>query len=301
MLLAITNHITQNIASIPLLWLAPLTLYLVTFILAFEGRSLYRPAYWWSVVLVWTGGMVWLLVDKEHQFDLWLQLGIYLSGLFVACMFCHGELYRSRPQPRFLTAFYLTISAGGALGGLLVAVVAPLVFNGYFELGVGLVAVALLAAFRFSGLNRTARVASLGGADGSRGCAVHVGSSTSRTSRCPRNFGVMRVKEYGTPGGGDHLRRLPAAIPRRAIPARDAPAYRDNLLQVTLESARRSCAARSAREPGRRDRARHRHALQRGRARHLRFYDINPRSQRREGEFTYLSKAAVEIAIGERG
>ena len=211
MLLAVTNHITQNIASIPLLWLAPLTLYLVTFILAFEGRrSVYRPAYWWSVVLVWTGGMLWLLVDKDHQFDLWLQLGMYLSGLFVACMFCHGELYRSRPQARYLTAFYLTISAGGALGGLLVAVVAPLVFNGYFELGVGLVALALLASVRFAGLNMTARIASLAVLLGAAGCAVYDGIKYQKdVTVSSRNFyGVMRIKEYGTPGGEDHLRRL---------------------------------------------------------------------------------------------
>jgi hypothetical protein len=210
MLLAVTNHITQNVAAIPLLWLAPLTLYLLTFIIAFEGRGLYRPAYWWSVVVVWTAGMMWLLVDTEHQFDLWLQLGMYLSGLFVACMFCHGELYRSRPQARFLTAFYLTVSAGGALGGLLVAVVAPLVFNGYFELGLGLVAVALLAAVRFAGLHIAARIASLALLMASAGCAVYDGIKYQKdVTVSSRNFyGVMRVKEYGTPGGEDHLRRL---------------------------------------------------------------------------------------------
>ena len=210
MLLAVTNHITQNVAAIPLLWLAPLTLYLLTFIVAFEGRSLYRPVYWWSVVVVWTAGMAWLLVDKDHQFELWLQLGMYLSGLFVACMFCHGELYRSRPQARFLTEFYLTVSAGGALGGLLVAVVAPLVFNGYFELGLGLVAVALLAAVRFAALNVAARVASLALLMGAAGCAIYDGIKYQKdVTVSSRNFyGVMRVKEYGTPGGEDHLRRL---------------------------------------------------------------------------------------------
>jgi len=210
MLLAITNHITQNVASIPLLWLAPLALYLITFILAFEGRGLYRPTHWWSVVLVWIGGMAWLLVDKDYQFDLWLQLGMYLSGLFVACMFCHGELYRSRPAARFLTAFYLTVSAGGALGGLLVAVVAPLVFNGYFELGVALLALAVLAALRFAGMHLFARVASLGLLMATAGCAIYDGIKYQKdVTVSARNFyGVMRVKEYGTAGGADHLRRL---------------------------------------------------------------------------------------------
>ena len=210
MLLAVTNHITQNIASIPLLWLAPLTLYLLTFILAFEGRSLYRPAHWWLLALAAVGGMAWLLVDKDRQFDLWLQLGMYLAGLFVSCMFCHGELYRSRPQARFLTAFYLTVSAGGALGGLLVAVAAPLVFNGYFELGVGLLAVALLAAVRFAGLHLVVRLASLAVLAGAAASAVYDGIKYQKdVTVSARNFyGVMRVKEYGTPGAEDHLRRL---------------------------------------------------------------------------------------------
>ena len=210
LLLAVTNHITQNVASIPLLWLAPLTLYLLTFIIAFEGKGLYQPERAWSFVLVWIGGMLWLLVDTDRQFDLWLQLGMYLSGLFVACFFCHGELYRARPAARHLTGFYLTISAGGALGGLLVAVVAPLAFNAYYELGLGLVALALLAAVRFGGLNNFARVASLAMVMASAGCALYDGLRYQKDVRLSaRNFyGVMRVKEYGTPGEENHLRRL---------------------------------------------------------------------------------------------
>src|SRR5258706_10117062 len=146
MLLAVTNHVTQNVASIPLLWLAPLTLYLLTFILAFEGGmlgfNLYRVEYFWVAVLLWLGGMPWLLVDSSIPFDLMVEVGLYLSGLFVACLFCHGELYRARPAARHLTAFYLTISAGGAVGGLLVAVVAPLAFHAYYELGLAMVALA---------------------------------------------------------------------------------------------------------------------------------------------------------------
>jgi hypothetical protein len=210
MLLAVTNHLTQNVASMPLLWLAPLTLYLLTFILAFEGRSLYRPQILWSVVLVWLAGMTWLLVDPDYQFDLKLQLAIYLSGLFVACLFCHGELYLSRPAPRHLTAFYLTISAGGAIGGLLVAVVAPLVFRAYYELGIALGAVALLAALRFYQLNALARYASLAVLLAVVAGAVYEGFKfQSGVIFSERNFyGVLRVKEFGSPGGAFHIRRL---------------------------------------------------------------------------------------------
>ncbi|HLE65804.1 MAG TPA: hypothetical protein VI730_01525, partial [Burkholderiales bacterium] len=210
MLLAVTNHITQNMASIPLLWLAPLTLYLLTFILTFEGKGLYHAETAWSFVLISIGAMAWLLVDSDRRFDLYLQLGVYLSGLFVACMFCHGELYRTRPPARRLTGFYLTVSAGGALGGLLVAVVAPLVFNGYYELSLGLVALALLAVLHFSRLHVVARFASLAVLAAAAGCAIYDGFSYQKDVRASsRNFyGVMRVKEYGTPGGEDHVRRL---------------------------------------------------------------------------------------------
>src|SRR5262245_33999934 len=101
MLLAVTNHVTQNVASFPLLWLVPLTLYLLTFIIAFEGgslgRGLYRVEYFWAAVLVWLAGMGWALADSRFGLDLAVQLGMFLSGLFVACLFCHGELYRARP------------------------------------------------------------------------------------------------------------------------------------------------------------------------------------------------------------
>jgi spermidine synthase len=209
LLLAVTSHITQNVASIPLLWLAPLTLYLLTFILAFEGRF-YRFEIFWSVLLVWLAGMLWLIVDTDYQFDLPLQLGMFLSGLFVACMFCHGELYRTRPAPRHLTAYYLTVSAGGALGGILVAVVAPLAFDAYHELALALVAVALLAALRCAPLHDFARWGSLLLLMAAAGAAVYDGLRFQRDVRLSeRNFyGVLRVKEYGTAGAEDHQRRL---------------------------------------------------------------------------------------------
>ena len=210
LLLAVTNHITQNVAAIPLLWLAPLTLYLLTFILCFEGKGLYRPQWMWSVVLTWLAGMAWLLVDHDFQFDLPMQLGIYLSGLFVACMFCHGELYQLRPASRHLTAFYLSISAGGALGGMLVAVLAPLSFNAHYELGLTLVGVGVLAVLCFRGVNRVAHLVAIATLMGVTGAAVYEGFRFQKDVRASvRNFyGVLRVKEYGKEGEAGHLRRL---------------------------------------------------------------------------------------------
>ena len=210
LLLATTNHLTQNVASIPLLWLAPLTLYLLTFIIAFEGRNWYRPQFVWPFVLAWLGGMAWLLVDSDYHYNLALQLGMFLPGLFLGCLFCHGELYRLRPEARQLTKFYLIVSAGGALGGLFVAVVAPLAFDGYYELGIGMTVLALLAATRFAQLGRFQSLASLGVLMGVAACAAYDAFSYHRDVRVSERgfYGVLRVKEYGSPGEQGHLRRL---------------------------------------------------------------------------------------------
>lgn len=210
MLLAVTNHITQNIAAVPLLWVAPLTLYLVSFIVAFEGR-LYRPERFWIFALIGLGAMAWLLADSRLQFELKLQLGVFLAGLFVVCLFCHGELYRLRPATPHLTLFYLIVAGGGALGGFLVAVLAPIAFDGYHELGLGLVAAALLVAVCCRRLaQRPARALSLLVLTGVSGSAAYDGLRfQEHVVHAARSFyGVLRIKEYGRPGDPDHLRRL---------------------------------------------------------------------------------------------
>jgi MFS family permease len=210
LLLAVTNHLTQNVAAVPLLWLVPLTLYLATFIIAFEGKTWYEPKYLWPLILIALVAMAWLLIDADYHYQLGLQLAVFLSGLFIGCLFCHGELYRTRPAPSHLTAFYLTISAGGALGGLFVAVIAPLVFSGYFELGVGLVAVALLATLRFISVGRVAYVLGLLVLLGVGACATYDGFRHQQDVRVAKRsfYGVLRVREYGVPGDDSHLRRL---------------------------------------------------------------------------------------------
>jgi SAM-dependent methyltransferase len=210
LLLAVTNHLTQNVAAVPLLWLLPLTLYLASFIIAFEGKGWYRPEWFWSFVLIWLAGMAWLLVDADYHYDLPVQLAVFLPGLLLGCLFCHGELYRMRPGTQHLTAFYLIVSAGGAIGGLLVAVVAPLVFSGYYELGVGLVVLAVLAAMRFRTLNPVAMGASLALILAVAAAAVYdVRRDRRDVSVGTRSFyGVLRVKEYGSAGEDSHLRRL---------------------------------------------------------------------------------------------
>jgi SAM-dependent methyltransferase len=154
MLLAVSNHLTQNISSVPFLWVLPLALYLVTFILAFDHPRWYlRP-----VFVVALGGLVPAMAFYAPSLDLAVAAPLYLVGLFAACMFCHGELARARPDPAHLTRFYLMISVGGALGAVLVAIVAPLVLAGYFELGIALVLLALAGLLRTDATGRWAAV-----------------------------------------------------------------------------------------------------------------------------------------------
>lgn len=141
LLLAITNHLTQDIAPVPFLWIVPLVLYLLSFILCFERRSLYRRALFLPLAAVALVGMDVLLADVHAGPDLKVRLlaPLFALGLFVCCMACHGELARSKPAPDRLTAFYLAVSAGGVLGGVLVAIVAPRVFDDFHELPLGFV------------------------------------------------------------------------------------------------------------------------------------------------------------------
>jgi SAM-dependent methyltransferase len=308
LLLAVTNHVTQNVAAIPLLWLAPLTLYLLTFILAFEGRSLYRPRIFWVLVLLWLCGMGWILVDSRFQFDLWVQIGMFLSGLFVACMFCHGELYLARPSARHLTAFYLTISAGGAIGGLLVAVVAPLVFNAYYELGVGLVVLAVLAAVRFARVNPAARWASLAVLLGVAACAAYDGSRFYKdVILSERNFyGVIRVKEYGEPGSEWYLRRLVHGVIMHGEQYLDGDRRRKpGTYYLPTSGVGLAMAAAQARGPvkvGVIGLGTGTLAAYGRKGDEFRFYDINPQVVRvAQTLFTYLSDsgAKVDIALGD--
>jgi SAM-dependent methyltransferase len=200
LLLAVTNHLTQNIPSIPLLWVVPLAIYLLTFILCFEGRAWYRRDAYLAGLAWMVCVMAWFLVDKDLEFELAWQVGVFTAGLFVACMFCHGELARRRPGPAHLTLFYLVVSAGGVAGGALVGIVAPVVLPGYLELQVGLVVVSFLAValnvrrpLPVTGLLVTvACVATF--------ClAWRVRNFTAGTLYIERNYyGVVRVKENQT-------------------------------------------------------------------------------------------------------
>jgi hypothetical protein len=144
LLLAVTNHISQNIAAVPLLWVIPLSLYLLSFILCFERCAWYHRGLFLRLVGLALAAMTFVLTPSLAGISLRLMILIYCAGLFVCCMFCHGELARLKPDPAHLTSFYLMSALGGALGAAFVALVAPRVFSGYYELHVAMGACAIL-------------------------------------------------------------------------------------------------------------------------------------------------------------
>ena len=146
LLLAISNHINQNVAAIPFLWVLPLSLYLLSFILCFDGRGWfrYRRFPYLPLMAVFVGGMA-VALDGLENAPIAFVAGLFALGLFACCMVCHGELTLLKPHPRFLTQFYLTIAAGGALGGLLVGFVAPRLFHSNYELELGMAFCAVIA------------------------------------------------------------------------------------------------------------------------------------------------------------
>jgi len=132
LLLALTNQICQDVTPVPLLWVAPMGVYLLTFILCFEGPRSYRRGLFLPACLLAMLALAWLFYYGCLQ-TFAVQIFGYLAVLFIGCMVCHGELYRLRPGPERLTSYYLWIALGGALGGLFVAMLAPLIFNNVFE------------------------------------------------------------------------------------------------------------------------------------------------------------------------
>ena len=207
MLLATTNQISQEVSVIPFLWVLPLTLYLLSFILCFSGKRWYSRTGYTVSLFIGNAIFCWLFYYGQETLNILVQIGVYSLVLFLCCMICHGELARLKPHPRYLTSFYLLISTGGALGGLAVNLVAPYVFTGFWEFPVGLLGCwgLLLIAF-FAGDWRSDRrrwaspltdtllmsgIAMLGVT-----LFLYVHKDSMSVLQSSRNFyGVLRVKE----------------------------------------------------------------------------------------------------------
>lgn len=210
MLLAVTNLITHDVASVPFLWLLPLTLYLITFILCFEGRSWYKHLYFIGPLIVVVCAMAWYMHDEGGIMEFKSAVPLFSAGLFVMCMFFHGELAAMKPAPQHLTRFFLMVSLGGALGGVVVGFIAPKFFNTYYEFGIGLVVTLLIAAWlNIERLRIVPMIALV--ATGFTGYHVYhyIHSLSDDTKVMTRNFyGTLRVKDTGPETSETAMRRL---------------------------------------------------------------------------------------------
>ena len=206
LLIAITNQVCQEVAVIPFLWIVPLTIYLLSFILTFDSTRWYIRPVFYGGLMISTGYSVWLLHQRGNA-PMLSQVLAFFSLLFCGCMVCHGELVRMKPHLKFLTSFYLCISAGGALGGMFVGLLAPRIFTDYVEFHWSILVALVLplvvfardascplyrgrAAWLWTGI--IAVLASL-----TITLMLHLRqSSVDRTDAVRNFFGVLKIEEY---------------------------------------------------------------------------------------------------------
>ena len=216
LLLSVTSQISQDVAPVPLLWVLPLTLYLLSFILCFADDRWYDRRLWGPAFALALVAAV-VTIHQGTSTDIEVQVLVYASTLFAGCMVCHGELVRLRPDPSQLTAFYLFVAVGGALGGLFAGLVAPVLFNGLWELHLGLMLGYLLFAWCLLWAKgrpldgvwlRDARAVAVAGAVAlATGLGMHVQQDQAGAIALSRNFfGVLGVYEYDA--GDEDWRRL---------------------------------------------------------------------------------------------
>jgi hypothetical protein len=219
LLLAISNHLSSNVAPIPFLWVLPLAVYLLSFILCFERDKVYNRGVFLPLLVIALDGAAFTIYANEGNPNIAWAIPTFVAALFVCCMVCHGELARLKPHPRYLTSFYMMISLGGTLGGVFVAIFAPHVFHTYFELPLSMVACSLLAAIvlwispqKWTGKIPVAavRIAMLAF---TVGLAIHLGYEKHRADQVfrlsVRNFyGVLRVRDIPRDEEDTAVRRL---------------------------------------------------------------------------------------------
>lgn len=204
LLLGTTSQITQEIAVFPFLWIAPLSIYLLTFILTFESDRWYRRGIFAGLAGV-LAPVTCAVITLSVAISVWKQFAVYAAALFATCMVCHGELARSRPSPRHLTSFYLTIAAGGALGGVFAALIAPRVFREFSEYPIGLAGACILgfvcwmrsgALSQWTGRNFAVRVPLMALMFGGVICVWATAINKQPGIAARRNFyGILRVVE----------------------------------------------------------------------------------------------------------
>ena len=232
LLLATTNLICQDIAVIPFLWVAPLSIYLLTFVLTFESERWYHRARFAVAAGVFVPAGCVLAAAAVVVPAKW-QIVVALAALFVTCMVCHGELARSRPQPRYLTTFYLAIAAGGALGGILVALICPHVFAEFSEYPIGLAGACLLGFLgwmrtgelkQWTRGNLTVRIPLMALLLGGMSAVVTtaMNGNDQAIARYRNFYGILRVTQYDQPPNGT-VRKLTHGLTVHGMQFQDEP------------------------------------------------------------------------------
>jgi len=145
-LMAVTGRMTQDVPPVPFLWILPLAIYLLSYIVGFtEKQRGWQDVY--IYLLICAFATVWYLFREGLELEIRLQIAAYSFILLTICLFCHNALYRTKPDPKQLTGFYFCISLGGALGGLFAVLAAPFLFKGYWEYQMVLILTGALAVF----------------------------------------------------------------------------------------------------------------------------------------------------------
>lgn len=143
---AVTSHITSNIAAIPLLWILPLAVYLITFILAFEFPRFYRRSIIVRLLVVMLASLGYAISKIDSSFPIGIAILFFLVEAFISCLFCHAETYALRPRrPAETTLFYLLVAAGGVTGTFIIGIASPLIFSANYDLSITFAVTALLA------------------------------------------------------------------------------------------------------------------------------------------------------------
>jgi len=246
--LATTNHMCQDVAPIPFLWIVPLSLYLLTFIICFDHERWYLRRTTTILMLAFVvavagDSLFYVLRDGlqaigvSHRMPYWQEVILLSTTMFLICMVCHGEIVRSRPHADHLTLFYMLVSLGGALGGVFVSLVAPRLWSDYHEWSLAicgslLLAIAVLLATSLEPTKREGwkiAVAALGAVGGLLLFRTWMADPSSYIDQARNFYGVSQIEETdrGTPlhhrtmwhGGTAHGKQFVSDdITKRRIP-----------------------------------------------------------------------------------
>jgi len=304
LLLAVTNHLSQDVAAIPFLWVLPLSLYLLTFIICFDRERWYWRPIFLRFAAVGLAGMAYAL-SKEPPVK--VSVPLFSAGLFLCCMVCHGELVRLKPAARYLTKFYLMISVGGAVGGVFVGLLAPHLFDAVYELQIGIGACAIIVLAVLFWRTSWWPIGALAGAAFVGALVYQVHRADSDYRLMVRNFyGSIKVEDPDDPKDPDAVRKLVHGTINHGQQFLD-PQKRDWPTTYYGPNSGVGLAIREAEEHGP-DRV---GVIGLGTGTiasygrpgdYIRYYDINPLVIRlAKSEFTFLKdcKAKLDIALGD--